>query len=110
MNLEITNKLEKIVLSSIYSFILIYVFKDFITYKIAYAFQFLILIYLIFNLNYFKFNKLIIFLNLPLIFILFFEFDKSYIYLITLAFLNSVLLINNKDLVVILPVLQKVLN
>ena len=102
MNLEITNKLEKIVLSSIYSFILIYVFKDFITYKIAYAFQFLILIYLIFNLNYFKLKKIIIFLNLPLIFILFFEFDKSYVYLITLAFLNSLLLINNKDLNVII--------
>ncbi len=97
MILNLKNKYELIILTSLYSFFFIYLFKDYISYKIAYAYQFLVILYLIFELNYTRFNKLLFFLNLPTLFIFYFGFEKEFVYLITLLILNSILILNSKD-------------
>ena len=61
-----------------------------ISFKIIYAFQVLIIFYFFIKYSGIKIDKQIVILNLAVLSLIFFKFDKSYIYLILICFLNTI--------------------
>ena len=86
------NYIERTILFSIYSFVIIYIFKDYITYKVAYGFQVIVYLYLLWNVYSLKINKFIIPINLLILPIFFFNFQKEFIYILLICILNCIII------------------
>ncbi len=65
-----------------------------ISFKLIYVLQILIIFYFLIKYSKIKIDKKIIFLNFIVLTIVFFKFDKSYVYLILICFLNTFFFLN----------------
>lgn len=61
-----------------------------ISFKFIYAFQIIIILYFLTKYSKIKIDKTIVILNLGILSLIFFNFDRSYIYLILIGFLNAI--------------------
>lgn len=66
-----------------------------ISFKIIYAIQIVIIFYLLMKYSEIKIDRNILILNLAVLSIFFFKFDKSFIYLIFICLLNAIFALNN---------------
>ena len=83
-------------------FIGVFFFQNsFVSFKIIYATQILIILFFLVKYSNFSYNKKILILNLLGLSLLFYEFDKSYVYLFLICFLNIFFNLKNINKIVI---------
>ena len=90
INLKIQENSINLILISIFFLGSFFFQSSLISFKFIYAFQIIVIFYFLIKYSEIKINKKIIFLNLAVLSLIFFNFDKSYVYLVLLCSLNAI--------------------